>query len=96
MAMLRGNLDDLSLSNEGNLKEMHFFDKHQAQGLTIDEKTLARWKIEAKSDEGKVSILRPILFFYPEQPKITMGKLKEYFTIQALTALQVDGFINVD
>lgn len=76
-------------------KEMNFFDKHQVRNFEIDEKTKTKWIIESRSENDIVQIKRPILFFYVGQPNITLGKLKEYFTIHCLVAFQLDGFIEM-
>jgi len=46
------------------------------------------------SDETEVVILRPVLFFYSEQ-KITLGKLREFFTPKAIKLFEKDGYIKL-
>lgn len=46
------------------------------------------------SDSLEVTVLRASLFFYSEQ-KITLGKLREFFTEKAIKLLEKDGFIKL-
>ena len=43
----------------------------------------------------EVEILRPMLFFHEGQKDITMGKLREFFTDNALVRFKADGFIKI-
>lgn len=47
------------------------------------------------SDETEVLILRPILFFHEGQ-KITLGKLREFFTPKAIKLFEKDGYIKLN
>lgn len=47
------------------------------------------------SDETEVIILRHVLFFHSEQ-KITLGKLREFFTDKAIKLFEKDGYIKLN
>lgn len=47
------------------------------------------------SDSVEVTILRASLFFYSEQ-KITLGKLREFFTDKAIKLLEKDGYVKLN
>jgi hypothetical protein len=46
------------------------------------------------SDSAEVLILRASLFFHAGQ-KITLGKLREFFTPKAIKLLEKDGYIKI-
>lgn len=43
----------------------------------------------------EVEILRPMLFFYEGQNGITLGKIQEFFTDNAINRFKLDGFIKI-
>ena len=47
------------------------------------------------NDEVEVVVLRASLFFHAEQ-KITLGKLREFFTPKAIKLLKKDGYIKLN
>lgn len=47
------------------------------------------------NDEVEVTILRASLFFHSEQ-KITLGKLREFFTPKAIKLLEKDGYVKLN
>jgi hypothetical protein len=47
------------------------------------------------SDETEVIVLRASLFFHSEQ-KITLGKLREFFTPKAIKLLEKDGYVKLN
>ncbi len=50
--------------------------------------------VSMAGDNVEITVLRPVLFFYAQQ-KITMGKLKEFFTDKAIALLSKDGYIKI-
>lgn len=53
------------------------------------------FQLKMDDDEWTVEILRPCMFFCVSQ-KITLSKLKEYFTMHAIVKLEGDGFVKID
>lgn len=51
---------------------------------------------DIKNNIRGVEIVRPILFFHAEQKGITIERLKRYFTDEAISKLEHDGFIKVE
>lgn len=49
-----------------------------------------------KENETNVIILRGLLFFHTEQPNITLGKLREFFTEKAIKLFEIDGYIKIN
>jgi hypothetical protein len=46
------------------------------------------------TDDTEVIVLRASLYFHAEQ-KITLGKLKEFFTMKGIRGLEKDGYIKI-
>ena len=44
----------------------------------------------------EVEILRPMLFFHEGQKGITLGKLYDFFTDNAVNRFKLDGFIKIE
>lgn len=49
-----------------------------------------------KQNSAEVEIIRPMLFFHEGQKEITMGKLREFFTDNAINRFKLDGFIMIN
>ena len=58
----------------------------------VNQPNLGDFGVTRLDDNTGVLILRPALFFHEGQ-KITMGKLREFFTENAITRFEADGFI---
>lgn len=77
-----------------NYKEMKTWGTHSFVGRD-------NWKVPPclghefeTNDDDIVLVLRPILFFYKEQ-KITYSEINKYFTHQAISVMEHDGFIEI-
>jgi hypothetical protein len=53
------------------------------------------FKLPLDDDNWEVEVLRPTWFFCASQ-RITLGKLKEYFTPHAISKLEGDGFVKIN
>jgi hypothetical protein len=80
---------------DGSPKEVHgFMSREKPEPINWDmfvEEMNSTAHIE---DSVEVVILRAVLFFHSEQ-KITIGKLREFFTEKAITLFKKDGYIEI-
>jgi len=82
----------MSLIDTGD-NEMRFMSREKPSPidwLSFDINPEIEW-----SDEVEVIVLRPILFFHSEQ-KITLGKLREFFTPKAIKLFEKDGYVKLN
>lgn len=86
------NLDTTHCFLDGSPKQMEFFDRSHAN--KIDWSTFDVNIKKDLCDETEVLIVRPILFFSREQ-KITLGKLREFFTQKAINLFEKDDYIKI-
>lgn len=78
---------------DGSPKEMGFFAREKPSPmdwLNFDINPEIDW-----SDDVEVTVLRPIWFFHAEQ-KITLGKLREFFTPKAIKLFEKDNYIKLN
>lgn len=87
------NSDTTHCFLDGSPKQMNFFDRDQAS--KIDWGTFDVNPKKDLGDETEVLIIRPILFFRREQ-KITLGKLREFFTQKAINLFETDDYIKIN
>lgn len=53
------------------------------------------WGLTFDDNDCEVEVIRGAMFFCKSQ-KISLGKLKEYFTDHAITKLEGDGFVKIN
>lgn len=87
------NSDTTHCFLDGSPKQMGFFDRSHVNKIdwgTFDVNPKKNWL-----DETEVIIIRPVLFFRKEQ-KITLGKLREFFTEKAIKLFETDDYIKIN
>ncbi len=88
------NSDTTHCFLDGSPKQMGFFDRSHANKIHWPDFDVNPYNFDSDNN-AEVTIIRPILFFRKEQ-KITLGKLREFFTPKAIKLFEVDDYIKIN
>jgi hypothetical protein len=80
---------------DGSPKRMDFMSREKPGQINWPDFNIKYHENQVWPEETPVVVLRASLFFHSEQ-KITLGKLREFFTPKAIELLEMDGYIKIE